>query len=478
MTTFHPLQAEQWALKHFGAVDLGDRRRNQRTVRIAQGMASRSGKSIPKLFDRRADVKAAYTFMSRKEATPERLQTPHRNHVRAALGQAGTFLLLEDSSEFIWSRHQETPGLGRTGDLRSPVRQGFTLHTTLAVKWQKPHQQSGQRLPVQVLGILDQEYYLRQPAPTASESDAERRQRENKESALWTRATERIGKGPDDQDVRWVRVCDRGADIEVFMRGVIAQGQGFVVRAAQNRRLLDPNARTRECIGHVFEAARAASPLGSYTIDLRGRKGQKARAAHVEVSVVRAYLWPTPMAGGQGKPRQEGIRVSIVRVAEKPSDDVKEPLEWMLLTDADIETFEEAHEVALQYQARWLVEEFHKGLKTGLGAERLQLEAGQRLKAMISMMSVVATRLLALREDSRERPNDPAQSAGLSAVELQVLSKVLKRQLKTVQDVILALGRLGGHMNRKSDGLPGWQALWEGMNMLQVYVEGYKLARI
>ena len=134
MTTFHPLQAEQWALKHFGAVDLGDRRRNQRAVRIAQGMASRSGKSIPKLFDRRADVKAAYTFMSRKEATPERLQTPHRNHVRAALGQAGTFLLLEDSSEFIWSRHQETPGLGRTGDLRSPVRQGFTLHTTLAVK--------------------------------------------------------------------------------------------------------------------------------------------------------------------------------------------------------------------------------------------------------------------------------------------------------------------------------------------------------
>ncbi len=90
---------------------------------------------------------------------------------------------------------------------------------------------------------------LRQPAPTASESDAERRQRENKESALWTRATERIGKGPDDQDVRWVRVCDRGADIEVFMRGVIAQGQGFVVRAAQNRRLLDPNARTRSALG-------------------------------------------------------------------------------------------------------------------------------------------------------------------------------------------------------------------------------------
>ena len=62
MTTFHPLQAEQWALKHFGAVDLGDRRRNQRAVRIAQGMASRSGKSIPKLVVRDVDGLDLFTW--------------------------------------------------------------------------------------------------------------------------------------------------------------------------------------------------------------------------------------------------------------------------------------------------------------------------------------------------------------------------------------------------------------------------------
>jgi hypothetical protein len=28
------------------------------------------------------------------------------------------------------------------------------------------------------------------------------------------------------------------------------------------------------------------------------------------------------------------------------------------------------------------------------------------------------------------------------------------------------VGRLGGHLNRKSDGLPGWQTLWHGMTKL------------
>ena len=39
------------------------------------------------------------------------------------------------------------------------------------------------------------------------------------------------------------------------------------------------------------------------------------------------------------------------------------------------------------------------------------------------------------------------------------------------------LGRLGGHLNRRSDGLPGWQTLWRGMTTLQILVEGVRLSR-
>jgi Transposase Tn5 dimerisation domain len=32
-------------------------------------------------------------------------------------------------------------------------------------------------------------------------------------------------------------------------------------------------------------------------------------------------------------------------------------------------------------------------------------------------------------------------------------------------------------MNRKNDGLPGWQTLWRGMQRLSAIVEGVRLAR-
>jgi len=40
----------------------------------------------------------------------------------------------------------------------------------------------------------------------------------------------------------------------------------------------------------------------------------------------------------------------------------------------------------------------------------------------------------------------------------------------------LALGRLGGHLNRKSDGLPGWITLWRGWERLHTMID-YPLSR-
>jgi hypothetical protein len=41
----------------------------------------------------------------------------------------------------------------------------------------------------------------------------------------------------------------------------------------------------------------------------------------------------------------------------------------------------------------------------------------------------------------------------------------------------LAVGRLGGHMNRKADGMPGWITLWRGMTKLRLLVQGAKLGQ-
>ena len=93
-------------------------------------------------------------------------------------------------------------------------------------------------------------------------------------------------------------------------------------------------------------------------------------------------------------------------------------------------------------------------------------------------MSIVALRLLDLRELGRRLPEAPAACTGLSAQELEILSLAVDRALTTVASVLLAVGRLGGHMNRRSDGMPGWITLWRGMKRLRLLVEGARLARM
>lgn len=133
---------------------------------------------------------------------------------------------------------------------------------------------------------------------------------------------------------------------------------------------------------------------------------------------------------------------------------------------AHVVDFAQARACALQYSTRWVIEEYHKAIKTGLGAARLQLESAARLFAAIAIMSVVALRLIELRERLRRHPDAEAAQSGLSPLALAVLRQKSGRTLRTVREVALAIGRLGGHLNRTSDGLPGWQTLWHGMNTL------------
>jgi hypothetical protein len=67
-----------------------------------------------------------------------------------------------------------------------------------------------------------------------------------------------------------------------------------------------------------------------------------------------------------------------------------------------------------------VIEAYHKAVKTGLEAERLQRESTERLFAAIAIMGVVALRLIELRERLRMRPEAEAEEAGLRRLALEV----------------------------------------------------------
>jgi hypothetical protein len=399
------------------------------------------------------------------------------------VSRPGEYLLIEDTTAVSYRQRQPIRGLGSVGH-SSEGQKAFQLHSVLAVRWPGPAEPDGQghRPGVEVLGFLDQQYDIRVPHPPGIDPQTGgpkvrvtyKPVKTPEQWGAWERATARLGAAPADDAVRWVRVADREADIYEYLCGCRQQGHGFVVRSAQDRVIVDPVTGKR--IGSLFERVRGQGALGRFPLELRGRGTQPARTALLAVSAVVVGVKAPPRRGDQSQlpPR---LTVTAVRVWEEAPPAGAEAIEWILLCDAAVTTWAEAQDRALQYACRWLIEEFHKALKTGMGAERLQLEEGHRLKAAVAIMSVVALRLIGLRERVRVSPQEPAEASGLSALELQVLRAKLQAPLATVEEVVLGVGRLGGHLNRKGDGLPGWQTLWQGMTRLRHMVEGVQLMR-
>jgi Transposase DNA-binding/Transposase Tn5 dimerisation domain len=472
-----------WAEDQFEGATLAHPAREARLVTLAAAMATDPGQSIPRLFTRPYDVKAAYGLFDHPEATPDHIQAGHRRLVRDRVSRPGEYLLIEDTTAVSYRGRLPIAGLGSVGH-SSEGQKAFLLHSVLAVTWPGSAipDAHGHRPGVEVLGLLDQQYDIRVPhAPGVDPRTGGPKVKVTYKSVktpqdwgAWERATARIGDAPPRDDVRWVRVCDREADIYEYLCGCRARGHGFVVRAAQDRAIVDPATGARA--GCLFARVRSQAALGSFPLELRSRGGEAARTATLSVAAVLVGLKAPPRRGDTSAlPRR--LEVTAVRVWEAAPPEGVKAIEWVLLCDAAVTTWAEAQDRALQYACRWLIEDWHKALKTGMGAERLQLEEGHRLFAAVAVMSVVALRLIGLRERVRVAPEEPAEASGLSALELEVLRAKLNKPLLTVAEVVLGVGRLGGHLNRKGDGLPGWQTLWHGMTRLRHLVEGVRLAR-
>ncbi len=173
------------------------------------------------------------------------------------------------------------------------------------------------------------------------------------------------------------------------------------------------------------------------------------------------------------------IRTWVVEVREVDAPKGVEPIRWVLYTSLPVTTFDEACLVIEYYGARWLVEEYHKALKTGCRVTKRTLREAARLEPMVGLMSVVAVRLLQLKSVARSNPDRPARQVvpQLWLVMLKVVRKNLRRVSDlTVREFYRELAKLGGFLGRKSDGEPGWITIWRGWQKLNTMVRGAELA--
>jgi hypothetical protein len=440
--------------EHFGDADLGDARRTRRLVRLADQMVKHPGGTLPDKLSDPASLKAMYRLAASEPVTHESVLRPSRERTMRLASEAdGTVLFIHDGTELDYTGLSSLANLGQIG---KGTGRGYLVHNTLAVVVETRD----------VLGLAYQKLIKRPKAPK-KETKKQCRERPNRESRMWKNASKAIPAAPPGR--RWVDVADRGADLLEFLDHEASVGKSYVVRSKHNRRIqLESGQKTK-----LHDFARGLPVAGTKKVDVSATRARSARTAKVSVAWAKVTLLIPKQPRGEVRGVPLAAWVICVQEIDPPAD--VEPLEWILLTNVRVENLEDALERIAWYECRWIIEEYHKAMKTGAGIEDLQFTSEGRLQPVIALLSVVALFLLNLRNASR-RPDARTRPASELLPVAFVTTLALWRHKKpredlTVHEFYYALARLGGHQNRKSDHRPGWLILWRGWTKLQAMVD-------
>ena len=448
--------AGEWAQEEFAFVKLGDARLKNRLVKIAAQVAEHPGGTLPQAFSQWAELKAAYRFFDNARVDFKKVIQPHLERTRLACGVPGEYLIIEDTSDLDYSHHPRTQDLGMIGDGDG---RGLELHSALAVRvetWTLEQRPEGQ-----IVGLFDQQCRRARFAPPG-ESRRERFQR-RRQTSWWAEAFGQVGGPP--AGCRWIYVADRESDFYEPISVCQKEGVDFIIRGFQDRRLAEEAGRLREVLSR-------APVMGQSTVQLRSRGGEAARTAVVELRAAQVDLDGTWRPGGLQPPLRRVWTLEVSEVDVPPG--VKQPLHWRLMSSLPCNTLAEARRVVGRYTARWWVEEYHKALKSGAGAEDSQLQQAGRLEALIAVLAVVAVRLLNAKLLARSRPEGTEARASFGPQALAILERKFgpPKGGWSNQNVLVATARLGGFPARNHDGMPGWQTIWRGWQRLIWMCEG------
>lgn len=460
MTTTPDLQS--FGETNFGAAALGNRSRTKRLVRAANFLAAHPGGTLPDKLNSPPDLRAFYRLVNNRAVTHDAVLKPHRERTLELMREIPeTLLVIHDTTELDFD--SLTTLRKELGQIGNGNRRGYLCHNSLVVV-------AGTG---QVLGLANQILHCRPEVPK-NEPRQVARQRENRESRLWIQGSTVVGPAPEGR--LWVDVCDRGCDSFEYLDHKHNQKGHYVIRCQHDRGILVEIAG-KFSPARLHDFARTLPEQGRRTVEVPARDGQPARTATVRVGFAPIVV-PAPK-NPRGEHGKASLSLWVVYVGEIDPPEGVDALEWILLTNVAVATIEDAFERIDWYHARWIIEELHKAQKTGCGIEQMQFTTKAAMEPALAVISVVAVFLLQLRSASRDETakHRPALEV-VPAVYVRVLTgwrfKAFRMDI-TVHDFFYALGRLGGHQNRKADGMPGWIVLWRGWTKLLTMVDGARI---
>jgi hypothetical protein len=455
---FTPLSNAVWARRVAAAAALPDQRLNSRLSAIIADALDSPFASIPQATGGDAgQAKATYRFYGNPRVTSAHLNQGTALETAERCLEHEAILVVQDTTTLNFT------GLQRIAEL-GPIDSGYFgrgmhVHSTLAIT-----------VGGRVLGPLDQQCWARSwPAGRP----AGRTDHDKKESAKWLygleQARQALFEAAGERPLpRLIHVMDREGDTYEVLMAIDDGGDSAIIRSVQNRRVDGPLSTAHQAVRNQPIQAQATVP-----VNRQGRSPE--RVATVEIRALTATLLPDRSKYPHAWP----MTWHLVEVWEPAPPAGVEPLHWLLWTRESIATPGDSLQVVEKYTGRWPIEEFHLVLKSGCQVEKLRLDTWERLEKAVRVNSAVAARIVLLRDVARVTPAAPALQV-LQAEEVAALvnhftkGKPWPAEQLTIGQAIQWIGRLGGHLNRKKDGMPGVRTLWRGLQALTLLVAGFR----
>lgn len=443
----------QWSQDHFANAPLGDKRRSKRLANLVEKIVNKPAASIPKINECWKDTKATYRLLDCPEATLQSVTAAHRERLAQ---REGVQLILSDTCHIDFGRGRKVRGAGPVGPGKSV---GFLLHSALAYD----------AADHSILGVAGQIAHVR------SGKNGKRRESEKgkqwAESNLWSELFQQVG--PSSEQTQRIHVCDSAADdYENFFTAIENLGSDVIIRCGRvHRHVIDQNGEKRS----ISKTIQDAKVIGGYRLEIPRRGGRKARTAKLEISTKKVFMPQPRFCSEQVKASERnGLELTIVIAREIDPPRGAEPICWILLTSLPVSDLFAAMMVIQSYELRWQIEEWHKAIKTGCALESSQHQDIDRLLPLTGIYSVVAVLLLQLRESSRRMPHRPAEQVVPKRwIDMLMAIGSRSRRPHTAEQLWRAIAQLGGFLNRKGDGNPGWQTIWSGWRQLHMAMRGY-----
>lgn len=277
-------------------------------------------------------------------------------------------------------------------------------------------------------------------------------------------------------------VMDREADIwEVFER-IPGDKTDLVVRTKENRRIINSKGEQTK----LYTELANQKALGTYEIKLPNKKGRSSKTITVEIKTGSCQIRPS-----QFNNTKKTIPLSYVEVKEvgAKGTQIVDPIHWILWTNREIKTKEQAQEIVVIYGKRWGIEVFFKLIKSdGYDIEKCQLETGRGIRKLTLIIMESASRVLQLKS-ARSGKTELKVREVFEEKEIECLKLLNKRlegntqkQKNPYSDQYLSwaswiIARLAGWKEfYEKDNPPGNKTFMRGLEKFDALMIGFSLA--